>query len=75
MGLNQTTYGDQRVTEPELAALAGLVAQMRQTRIEHRRAMADLRDAVQMANQQGVSKYRIVQVTGLARNTVDAWTS
>lgn len=50
------------------------VAARKAARTKYEAATAELEAAVVEAYREGMSKYRLAKVTGLARATVDAWT-
>lgn len=53
--------------------LVELATELRESRDAQQRATDALREAVREAHADGMSRYRIVQVTGLAPDTVKAW--
>lgn len=59
---------------PDEHDLAELTHRLRAARQTETTARTRLRDAVRHAHNTGTSKYRIQQLTGLARATIDAWT-
>ena len=53
--------------------LKARTAELAEARAAVARASESLADAVRSAHAAGLSKYRIRQITGLARATVDKW--
>ncbi|MGB8019627.1 MAG: hypothetical protein WCF04_00200 [Candidatus Nanopelagicales bacterium] len=55
--------------------LVELTEALTRAREAERQAAAELREAVRVAHAEGMTRYRIGQITNLARVTVQSWTA